>query len=450
MDERETRARILVVNDVHGVGRVLQAALKDDVDLLVAKNGIEAVDMALHHSLDVAVLDVLLPDMDGITLLQKLKQADPRIEVVMATAVTEISTAVRAIKSGACEYLVKPFAVDALRNLIHRIIRARQRARSGGARPESSNNGSHPFENMVGRNHEMREIFRFITTVARSDGAVLIQGESGTGKELVARAIHNRSSRWNQPFAVVNCAAVPQTLMERELFGHIRGAFTSASATLPGKLEQADKGTVFLDDIDTLDTSMQAKLLRVIQHKEFERLGSSRSMRVDVRFVAACNKDLRLLMSRDLFREDLYFRLNVFPIVLPPLRHRREDIPLLVDHFLRLHGDGGKRASKRMSRNALKVLMDHDWPGNIRELENLVQRVCTLTRKHFIRTQDLPLDRVPKGKHGAGSLREAILEFERTYIRDVLQSVNGNRQEAARRLGIHRNTLHGKMALLGL
>jgi len=450
MEEKQTKARILIVNSRHQVRRMLCNSLRDVYEVLVAETGRDAVETILDQSVAVVLLDMLLPDTDGLALLRKLKRSDPDLKVIVATAVKEIHTAVRAIKSGAYDYVVEPFDMDILQRAVHRALESHPHAEDRPGFFPDHGHDQRPFEHIVGKEDKMRDIFRFISTVARSDGTVLVQGESGTGKELVARAIHNRSPRWNKPFRVVNCAAVPRTLMERELFGHIRGAFTSATATLPGKLEQADKGTIFLDDIDSIDTSMQAKLLRVIQHKEFERLGSSRLMRVDVRFVAASNKDLRRMISRNRFREDLFFRLNVFPIVLPPLRHRRNDIPLLIDHFLRLHSVNGRGVPKRMTKRALQALMAYDWPGNIRELENLIQRICTVSRKAVVRVRDLPIDLTNQARSNGGSLKEAVLAFERTYIQDVLKSVDGNRQEAARRLGIHRNTLHGKISMYGL
>ena len=319
-----------------------------------------------------------------------------------------------------------------------------------GPYPPKERKRSQPFEEMVGQDDRMQEVFQYIVTIARSDGAVLIQGESGTGKELVARAIHSRSARWNKPFSVVNCAAVPQTLMERELFGHNRGAFTGATRSLPGKMERADKGTVFLDDIDSLDIHLQAKLLRFIQEKEFERLGSTRVTRVDVRFVAACNRSLRRMISQGAFREDLYFRLNVFPIQLPPLRHRRKDILLLAKHFLKRHRKTHGTGPKRFTKGACRLLMDHDWPGNVRELENLVLRICTLTRKQTIHRSDIPLERQTPSPMREDSLKEAVKAFERHYIGRVLESVNGSRKEAARKLGIHRNTLLTKIGHLDL
>ena len=303
----------------------------------------------------------------------------------------------------------------------------------------------HYFEKIIGEDKKMKNIFNLISTISESDGAVLIQGESGTGKELVARAIHNLSSRNKQPFVVINCAAIPATLMESEIFGHHRGAFTGATRTNLGRLEITNKGTVFLDDIDTLDISMQAKLLRVIQEKEFERLGSTKVIKIDVRFLAASNKDLKELISRGAFREDLYYRLNVFPVKLPPLREKRSDIPLLLNHFLDLHAKKTGKPPKRFSEKAIEVLKEYDWPGNVRELQNLVERLFTITKSSVIPHTDIPSLNISKREIKGVTLKEAVNEFERQYIGEVLEAVGGNRKKAAEKLGIHRNTLLGKL-----
>ena len=449
MEEKESRNRILLVGEELGEDHELQESLGSRFEFLSASSASEAVACLLEQAVDMALMDMLLPDAEGIALLQRLKRIHPALQVIVVTAVLDVQTAVRAIKAGASEYVARPFAVEKLDSLIQRTLE-KQRISSQARIPHPGLKGIQPFEEMVGQDERMQQVFRYIATIARSDGAVLIQGESGTGKELVARAIHSRSTRWNKPFSVVNCAAVPQTLMERELFGHNRGAFTGATKSLPGKMERADKGTVFLDDIDSLDIHLQAKLLRFIQEKEFERLGSTRVTRVDVRFVAACNRSLRSMISQGTFREDLYFRLNVFPVRLPPLRHRREDIPLLAKHFLKRHRKGHGTRPKRFTKGALRLLMEYDWPGNVRELENLILRICTLTRKPTIHRSDIPLDTQALSPLRESSLKEAVKAFERHYISRVLDSVNGSRKEAAKKLGIHRNTLLSKIGHLGL
>nr|MBC8246735.1 sigma-54-dependent Fis family transcriptional regulator [Deltaproteobacteria bacterium] len=288
------------------------------------------------------------------------------------------------------------------------------------------------------------KIFELITIIAQSDGTVLIQGESGTGKELVARAIHKRSQRSTDPFVVSNCAAIPSTLMESEMFGYCRGAFTGAVNTRIGKLELANKGTVFLDDIDTLDISMQAKLLRIIQEKELERLGSSKVIKLDVRFIAASNKDVEKMTEKGQFREDLYYRLNVFPIKLPPLRERRGDIPLLLDHFTTRFSRETGSSKRQFSQGAVNTLVNYDWPGNVRELQNLMERVLTITPGTVIRSRDIPAFGSRKTEIKGKTLKDAINSFERRYISDTLEAVGGNKKRAAEKLGIHRNTLLAK------
>ncbi|MFO7785313.1 MAG: sigma-54-dependent transcriptional regulator [Thermodesulfobacteriota bacterium] len=449
MRKNEKAAAVLVVNDERSVRQALSMALESSYEVFQAAGGKEAMDIVRQNNVDLVLLDILLPDVDGIILIGKLKSTDPHLEVVMVTAVREIRTAVKAIKAGAYEYVVKPFVVDEVRNVIHRALEKHRLTREVACLRRELESHK-PFEKMVGRDEKMRHVYQVISMLARNDETVLVQGESGTGKELVARAIHNLSHRWNKPFTVLNCAAVPQTLIERELFGHNRGAFTNATKTLPGKLEITEGGTVFLDDIDTIETNTQAKLLRVIQHKEFERLGGNKTIRADIRFVAASNRDLHSLIREGRFREDLFFRLNVFPVHIPPLRHRRSDIPLLANHFLKRHRGNGQGNPVRFSKEALKRLIRYDWPGNVRELENLVLHVCTVTRKNVISAQDLPLNQPSTGGTGIKPLKKAIEDFERAYIGDVLEQFNGSRRQTAERLDIHRNTLLGKISRLGL
>jgi len=356
---------------------------------------------------------------------------------------------VKAIKLGAYEYIIKPFVVDEVLTVIKRAFEKRS-LKKEVAYLRNELERYQPFEAMVGQDKKMLEIFDLISTISKSDGTVLIQGESGTGKELVARAIHNRGPRKNNPFVVINCAAIPATLMESEIFGYNRGAFTGASNTSIGKLEISDKGTVFLDDIDSLDINMQAKLLRIIQEKEFERLGSNKIIKVDVRFVAASNKDVNIMISQNKFREDLFYRLNVFPIKLPPLRARKDDIPLLLNHFIKLNAQNSGKPPKKISERAMKVLIDYHWPGNVRELQNLVERLCTITKDIVIRLEDVAPDNVNKTDIKDMTLKEAVSLFEKGYISETLESVSWNRKKTADKLGIHRNTLLAKTTELGL
>jgi len=440
---------ILVVDDEHGVRQSFNMVLKDKYKVLLAGTGKEALKIFTKNSVDLILLDILLPDIYGIDLLAKLKETDPNTEIIMVTAVNEIQAAVKAIKLGAYEYIIKPFIVDDVLTMIKRALE-KQSLKKEVAYLRNELERYHPFEKMVGQDQKMREIFNLISTISQSDGTVLIQGESGTGKELVARAIHNRSQRSNQPFVVVNCAAIPSSLMESQIFGHNKGAFTGASSTNIGKLEIADKGTVFLDDIDSLNINMQAKLLRIIQEKEFERLGSNKVITADLRFVATSNKDLNTLISQGIFREDLYYRLNVFPIKLPPLRERRSDIPLLFNHFLELCAKNTGGAAKTISKQAMKVLQSYYWPGNVRELQNLVERLVAITKNSVINLKDISVYNITQSEIKGATLKEAVSAFEKQYIHEVLECFSWNRKKAAQKLGIHRNTLLAKTNDLSL
>ena len=440
----EKKNTILVVDDEHGVRQSFNMVLKDEYNLLLAGTGQEAIDIFTKNSVDMILLDICLPDSDGLELLKQFKEADPKTEIIMVTAVNEVKTAVKAIKLGAYEYIIKPFIVDDILTVIGRALEKQSLVKEV-TYLRNALERYHPFEKMIGKDIKMRKTFDLISTVSQSDGTVLIHGESGTGKELVARAIHNRGHRSNQPFVVINCAAIPATLMESEIFGYNRGAFTGATTTSIGKLEIADKGTVFLDDIDSLDINMQAKLLRIIQEKEFERLGSTKVIKADVRFVAASNKDLEKLISRGEFREDLYYRLNVLPIKLPPLRERRGDIPLLLNHFLELYAKNMGKSPKKISNEAVKVLTEYDWPGNVREVQNIVERFTTITKGSIIDLKDIATLDMGKREKKDMTLKEAVSAFEKKLIFEILESVEGNRKKAAEPLGIHRNTLIAKM-----
>jgi len=443
------RPTILVVDDENGVRQSFKMVLKDGYDVLLAATGEEAIGILTATTADLILLDIRLPDIDGLDLLGKLKELDPNTEIIMVTAVKEIQSAVKAIKLGAYEYVVKPFSVDEVLTIIERALeKGRLVKEVTYLRTELER--YKPFERMVGKDRKMRDIFDLISTISESDGTVLIQGESGTGKELVARAIHNRSPRKNLPFVVINCAAIPSSLMESELFGYYKGAFTGASRTTMGKLEIADGGTVFLDDVNTLDFKMQAKLLRAIQEKELERLGGTKVIKVDVRFLAASNKDLNKLVSEEQFREDLYYRLNVFPVNLPPLRDRRGDIPLLLNHFLERHSKKTGRPTKTFSEKAMNSLMRYDWPGNVREIENLVERMATITKKMVIDVEDMSSPKAGLGEFKGIELKDAVKAFEKKYISEVLHEADGSRKRAAEALGIHRNTLLMKMSDLGI
>jgi DNA-binding NtrC family response regulator len=437
---------ILVVDDEYGVRESFNLVLSDDYEVFLAESGKEATEIFTKNTVDLILLDIMLPQVSGLDLLKQFKDLDPDVEIIMVSAVKDVETAVKAMKYGAYDYVVKPFIVDDIKNIIARAIEKHHLIREVTYLRDELER-YYPFEQIVGKDRKMMEIFDLISTLSNSDGAILIQGESGTGKELIARAIHKLDSRHNHPFVVINCAAIPATLMESEIFGHNKGAFTGASSNKIGKLEIADKGIVFLDDVDLLDIGMQAKLLRVIQEKEFERLGSTKVIKIDVRFIAATNKKLKHLIENEEFREDLYYRLNVFPIDIPPLRERREDIPILLDHFLGKYAKNSGRSPKRFSKSALKILTDHyDWPGNVRELQNLVERLSTITRGNIIYPRSISAFNVTKKEIKDMPLKEAVDVFEKQLIAEALERSGGSRKEAARILGIHRNTLQKKFS----
>jgi DNA-binding NtrC family response regulator len=457
------RGTVLVVDDEEGVRASVRAILEETCDVLEAGNGVEALEVMKAHEIDLVMLDQRMPGEAGIDVLPRIKAADPSTVVVIATAVRELRTAVEALKRGAYDYLTKPFDVDDILMLAQRALdkRALERevlylrsALAGG--PTDAGGVAGSFERMVGRHPEMARIYQLITQIASTPTTVLITGESGTGKELVARAIHARSERKSQPFVAVNVAAIPEALVESELFGHEKGAFTGAHAKKLGRFEMAHGGTVFLDEIGTLRLDLQAKLLRVLQEREIERLGGVRPVPVDVRILAATNVNLRSAVRARTFREDLYYRLNVVPIHVPPLRERREDIPALVEHFVRKIARECNRDVRGVSVGALEVLTRYDWPGNVRELENVLHRAVVLTRNPVIQLQDVPLDvAMPEtgsrlGEDTGPPLREAMEQFERQYILRVLEGTGWNVSRAARRLGVHRNTVLTKLSGWGI
>lgn len=442
---------ILVVDDEFGVLQSFKMVLKDDFKVLLATTGTEALGLFNQNAVDLILLDILLPDNNGLDLLEKFKELDLSIEVIMITAVNDIQTAVKAIRLGAYDYIVKPFDVHEVLKIIRRALEKRDLVRKVIYLKNELGRFNNVFEEMVGQDEKMIKIFDLISMYSQTDGTVLVQGESGTGKELVARAIHKRSNRNDQPFVVINCAAIPESLMESEIFGYQKGAFTGASTTVIGKLEIADKGTVFLDDIDSLNIAMQSKLLRVIQEKEFEKIGSRKVVKLDVRFIAASNKDLLQWIAKGEFREDLFYRLNVLPIELPTLREKKNDIVLLVNHFLQSHSRNTGKPAKKISKEAAEVLIKYDWPGNVRELKNLVERLTTIITGPVINLKDVSmLTSRKKETFQIMKLKDAVSIFEKNFITQVLEKVNFNKKDAADLLDVHRNTLVNKLNELGI
>jgi DNA-binding NtrC family response regulator len=452
---RTLRSTVLVVDDDHGVRESYRLILEDEYDVVDVSTGQQALDVVRTAQIDVVLLDIRLPEMDGIEVLERIKQTDEQVEVILVTAVKTVKTAVAAMKLGAFDYVTKPFEEDELLATLRRALQKRSLEHEVAyLRTELARRTG--LDDIVGQHPEMQKLFRTIAQVAGTTSTVLITGESGTGKELVARAIHRMGPRRDKPFVAVNPAAISDSLVESELFGHERGAFTGAYQRKPGRFELAQGGTLFLDEIASLKPEMQAKLLRVLQEREFERVGGTRTIRLDVRIVAASNVDLRQAVDRGAFRADLFYRLNVVPIVVPPLRERSADVPLLVEHFVqRYNRELGKRI-ERLTPEALAVLRDYPWPGNVRELQNVIERSVALVDSGVIGLNDLPTDlllpdhrvRVRQGDNLP--LRTATDEFERQIVMRVLERVQWNRSEASRILGIHRNSLKMKLKRWGV
>jgi DNA-binding NtrC family response regulator len=422
-------------------------------DVLEASDGPAALEAVRSGDVDVCLLDVRLPGMEGIEVLERLKRLDPGLEVVLVTAVRTVRTAVEAMKLGAYDYLTKPFAVEDLRSVVNRALerRALQREvrylRDELARHEG-------FDQLVGRSPAMRRVYEIVRQIADTTATVLITGESGTGKELIARAIHRQGGRRDRPFVAVNCAALPAELLESELFGHERGAFTGAHARKLGKFEVAHTGTLLLDEVGSLRLDLQPKLLRALQEREIERVGGSRAIGIDVRIIAATNADLRQAVAGGRFREDLFYRLHVVPIAVPPLRHRREDVAPLARHFMAKYARQFGKTVTDLSPGALGALERYHWPGNVRELENIVARSVALASEPIVQLDQIPLDVALAPAEATAedqlNLREARHEVERLLILRALDRARGNQTVAARLLGMHRNTLLVKLAQLGL
>jgi DNA-binding NtrC family response regulator len=465
--------KILIVDDELAIRESLRMILQQDYEVLAVSSGAEALEKMREGGIDLVLLDVIMPGLDGIQLLERMK-SEYDIPVIMITAANTIKTAVQAMKLGAYDYLSKPFDVDEIKIVVQKVLSTQDLSKEVEyLRAEISK--TYGFENLIGGTKEMQEIFRLINQIAVSDTSVLILGESGTGKELVARAIHFNSLRKNKPFIPINCAAIPDTLIESELFGHERGAFTGASNKRIGKFEQAHSGTLFLDEIAELSLSTQAKILRFLQEREFTRVGGTETVHVDVRLITATNKDLENAIKDRSLREDFYYRINIIPISLPPLRMRRDDIPLLVNHFIDKVNKRIKKHVKRVSEDLMDFLVNYEWPGNVRELENLMERMITLSNHNqkVLTIKDLPSalkdkarpslmkekvvedeagQSVMKGKvvEGKVSFLRATEEFEKEVILDALKKTDNVQTQAAALLGISRRILKYKMDKLGI
>ena len=451
------KSKILVVDDEEGARDALEVILEDGFDVTTAASGTEALDLCQHTHFDLIFLDVSMPEIDGIETLKGLKALSERTDVVMISASDRAQMAVKSIKLGAYDYITKPFEPDDILSAVERVLEKQTLKRQVDyLRSEIAHQlGDHPI---LTQDPAMLGVLDLIDKVATTSSSVLITGESGTGKELVARSLHLGSERRKESFVAINCAAIPSELMESELFGHERGAFTGAHSRRVGKFEYANGGTLFLDEISALRLELQAKLLRVIQEKEFQRLGSNRSIKVDVRIVAATNTNLEENIQKGAFRRDLFFRLNVIPIRLPSLRERKGDVRLLAQHFLKRFNLQLRRQIPGFTSQAVEVLERYPWPGNVRELENLVERLVVLGRDNEpISHEDLPLEILldsPFAQQAFIPEKDGLLKardsFERQFILKALKRAQWNQSEAARILGIHRNTLIQKMKALDL
>ena len=450
--------RILIVDDEPSIRKVLSAQLRRlGHEVLAVDDGAAAIATLQQEAMHVVVSDLRMPQVDGLELLRWVREHQPGLPVILITAHGTVDTAVEALKQGAFDYVTKPFDQQDLQRIIAKAIATEAR---NTQRLQPSGTGR--FD-IVGQTQRMREVFALVERVAPSPTTVLITGESGTGKELVARAIHGQSSRAEAPFIQINCGAIPDNLFEAELFGYQRGAFTGAVADKPGRFQLAEGGTLFLDEVGELPLEMQVKLLRALQERQIDPVGGLRPVSIDVRLVAATNIDLARAVDEGRFRRDLFYRLNVIPVRLPALRERVDDIPLLVEHFLRRFNERLGTAVQRVEPAAMATLLEHDWPGNIRELENLMERVVLLTDGETIRATDLPDLRghhrapdTPTDDHDLDDLglkeyvRVHTAKLERQRIRRVLAAEEGNVTRAARRLGISRKSLQTKMKDYGL
>ena len=453
------KRRILVVDDEHGVRESLRIVLKDRYDVTTANTGDEALTLVDTERFDAALLDILMPGRDGLEVLEQIKQRALTLPVIMLTATKTVKTAVTAMKLGAHDYVTKPFDVEELQLIVERAVQSGDLAREVEAL-RSEVGIRYGFEQIVGTSPKLQSILGTVAKVAPIKTTVLITGESGTGKEVIARAIHYNSPRAAKPLVTINCAAIPDNLLESELFGHERGAFTDAYAKKLGQFELADQSTLFLDEIGEMNPATQAKILRVIESSEFSRIGGAQPIKVDVRLIAATNRDLHQGMRDGTFRSDLYYRLNVVSVHLPPLRDRREDVPLLIKHFLRAKSRDLGIPEKSFTTDALDLLLGYSWPGNVRELENVIERTLVLSLGSTMTADDLPqyLATAHGSAHpaqqsvlrGEKRLNEAVEQFEQELIRNALTQADQNQTRAAELLGTTRRILKYKMDKLGI
>ena len=459
----ENKGHILIVEDEASLREITAERLTENgYRVTQADTGETACSLLTDFAFDIVITDLRLPGMDGMAVIEKARELYSEIVAVVVTGYGTVPDAVAAIKRGASDFVTKPFQFDHLLHILASTLEQR-RLKSENAYLRSQLQERYGFQDIIGQSPAMLELFKVLETVSNTTSTILLTGETGTGKELVARAIHHNSSRAQERFVPLNCGAIPETLLEAELFGHVKGAFTGAIANRPGRLKQADRGTLFLDEIGTMSTNLQSKLLRVLQEREFERVGDTQSTKVDVRFIAATNSDLAEMIELGRFREDLFYRLNVIPIHLPPLRDRREDVPLLVQRFINKLGQEQEpaRANIRISQEAMRRIMAFDWPGNIRQLENTIERILVLTPgQSQIDISDLPLELQETNRVTTSSsvslpesgidLQNYLRNLERSLICLALERTGGNQNKAAELLNIKRTTFIEKTKRLNL
>jgi two-component system, NtrC family, response regulator AtoC len=449
------KPRILAIDDEEDILLLYKNVLKKDFDLTATTNGKEALSLIQVNNYDLIILDIIMPEMNGIEVLKKLKDLELNIDIIMVTASKDIKPAIDSMKLGALDYVIKPFEIDALLLTIKKALERRKMIRENTCLKLNLEQKNY-FGELIGKSEVIRHIFSTIENISDSNSTVLITGESGTGKEVVASTIHKKSKRANMPYVVVNCAAIPENLLESEMFGHEKGSFTGALERHIGKFELASGGTIFLDEIGELPAKMQAKLLRVIQEGVVERVGGEKLIPIDIRIIAATNIDIASAIKAKKFREDLYYRLNVIPITLPPLRERLEDMELFIEYFISKFNKVLNKSINKITKDAVKILKGYKWPGNIRELENMIERIATLSKDTTIDIQHLPQEmKTPEISEYPAlnedcTLNAAIKNHEKRIITDALRRSGGNQTKAAKSLGIHRTTLISKKDALGI
>lgn len=449
------KARVLVVDDEESMCNFMEIMLsKEGYEVSHTASGSEAIDLIQKKTPDVVIADLMMPEMSGLELLSRVKKIDENINFVVMTAFASVDSAIEAMRNGAYDYITKPFKIDEIKLTLNKLLQQSEITEENrNLRSQLSSEFS--FANFIGENPAVLKMKEVAETVAQSDSTVLIRGESGTGKDLIAKAIHYHSTRVGKPFITINCAALPETLLESELFGHIKGAFTGALKDKDGLFKVADKGTFFLDEIGNTTPTIQVKLLRVLEEKEITPVGSTKPIKVDVRLIAATNANLEADVNSNRFRADLFYRLNVLPICIPPLRDRREDIELLVNHFLRNYSEKMKSKPKKVSPDALKLLVSYDWPGNVRELENSVERALLLSKTDQLVPADFPdsmrSQTISSQTEDEKTESTPTLEsIEKAYIFWTLNQTGWQKSKAAKILGIDPSTLYRKIDRYGI